>query len=87
MGTYVRSYGDIKGPTGIVIDKDGYSLVTEYRSNCLSVFDSQGNMVNTVGNLNGPCDVMLDPSVYIANTCANTVLKYSVQCDVLYNHS
>ena len=28
-GTYVRSYGDVMGPSGIVIDEDGYSLVCE----------------------------------------------------------
>eukprot|EP00731_Ephydatia_muelleri_P032714 Em0024g258a len=80
-GTYVRSYGDVKKPSGIVIDKEGYSLVTEYHGRCFSVFDSQGNKVHTVGNLFGPHSVMLDPksgSVYVANTGAKTVLKYSV---------
>ncbi|KAL5510522.1 hypothetical protein EMCRGX_G006082 [Ephydatia muelleri] len=80
-GTYVRSYGDVKGPSGIVIDEEGYSLVTERSGHCLSIFDSQGHKVYTVGNLNGPRSVMLDPksgSVYVANTDSNTVLKYSV---------
>ena len=80
-GTYVRSYGDVKKPSGIVIDEEGYSLVTEYLGDCLSIFDSQGHKVHTVGNLIGPDGVMLDPksgSVYVANTGANTVLKYSV---------
>ena len=49
--TYVRSYKDIKGPFGIVIDKEGYSLVNERDgNNCLSIFDPQGNKVHTVGN-------------------------------------
>ena len=78
-GTYVRSYGDVKnGSSGIVIDEEGYSLVTEYNDHCLFIF---GHKVHTVGNLNGPRGVMLDPksgSVYVANTGANTVLKYSV---------
>ena len=80
-GTHVRSYGDVNGPSGIVIDEEGYSFVTEYVGDCLSIFDSQGHKVHTVDNLNGPRGVMLDPksgSVYVANTCANTVLKYSV---------
>ena len=80
-GTYVRSYGDVKGSSGIVIDEEGYSLVTEYHGHCVSILDSQGNKVHTVGNFNGPRDVMLDPksgSVYVANTGANTVLKFSV---------
>eukprot|EP00731_Ephydatia_muelleri_P032708 Em0024g252a len=80
-GSYVRSYGDVNAASGIVIDEEGYSLVTECSGHCLSVFDSQGHKVHTVGNLNGPSGVMLDPksgSVYVANTGANTVLKYSV---------
>eukprot|EP00731_Ephydatia_muelleri_P009066 Em0004g1404a len=40
-GTYVRSYGDVKDPSGIVIDKEGYSLINEYRDNRLSIFDPQ----------------------------------------------
>ncbi|KAL5510601.1 hypothetical protein EMCRGX_G006169 [Ephydatia muelleri] len=74
-GTHVRSYGDVNGPSGIVIDEEGYSFVTEYVGDCLSIFDSQGHKVHTVDNLNGPRGVMLDPksgSVYVANTCANT---------------
>ena len=80
-GTYVRSYGDVKGPTGIAIDEEGYSLVCEHSGNCLSIFDPQGNKIHTVGNLNTPSGIALDPisgSLYVANRCANTVLKYSV---------
>ena len=80
-GTYVRSYGDVKNPTGIVIDEEGYSLVTEYNGHCVSIFDSQGNKVHTVSNLIDPYDVTLDPksgSMYVANYGAKTVLKYSV---------
>ena len=80
-GTYVRSYGDVKGPFGIVIDKEGYSLVNECNGNCLSIFDPQGNKVHTVGDLNRPSGVMLDPksgSVYVANVGAGTVFKYHV---------
>ena len=78
-GTYVRSYGDVHDPTGIVVDKEGYSLINEWYGNCLSIFDPQGNKVHTVGNLNQPRGVMLDPksgSLYVANCCDNTVLKY-----------
>ena len=80
-GTYVRSYKDIKGPFGIVIDEEGYSLVNEYSGNCLSIFDCQGNKVHTVSNINIPRGVILDPksgSLYVANCGANTVFKYSL---------
>ena len=70
-GTYVRSYGDVKYPSGIVTDEEGYSLVTECSGNCLSIFDSQGHKIHTVGNLKGPYGVMLDSK-------RGSVLKYSV---------
>eukprot|EP00731_Ephydatia_muelleri_P008764 Em0004g1102a len=79
-GTYVRSYGDVKCPAGIVIDEESYSLVNESGGNyCLSIFDSQGYKVHTVGNLSKPRGVKLDPksgSVYVANSGADTVLKF-----------
>ena len=78
-GTYVRSYGDVHDPTGVVVDEEGYSLVNEWYGNCLSIFDPQGNKVHTVGNLNKPRGVILDRksgSLYVANCCDNTVLKY-----------
>ena len=80
-GTYVRSYGDVKGPSGIAIDEEGYNLVGECSGNCLSIFDPQGNKIHTVGNLTNPCSVALDPisdSLYVANSGANTILKYLV---------
>ena len=49
-GTYVRSYGDVKEPYGIVIDEEGYSIVTECAGDCPSIFDPQGNKICTVGN-------------------------------------
>eukprot|EP00731_Ephydatia_muelleri_P009002 Em0004g1340a len=80
-GTYVRSYGDVKGPTGIVIDEEGYSLVNERNGDCLSIFDPRGNKIHTIGNLNKPRGVFLDANsgcLYVANFGANTVLKYSL---------
>ena len=79
-GTYVRSYGDVKAPTGIAIDEEGYSLVCENSGNCLSIFDPEGNKIHTVGNLNAPRGIALDPisgSLYVANYGAHTVFKYS----------
>ncbi|KAL5515388.1 hypothetical protein EMCRGX_G000548 [Ephydatia muelleri] len=80
-GTYVRSYGDVKDPSGIVIDEEGYCLVNDFRGGCLSIFDPQEKKIHTVGNLIDPDGVMLDPksgSLYVANSGADTVLKYSV---------
>ena len=80
-GVYVRMYGDPKGPSGIAIDDAGYSLVSEYRGDCLSIYDPEGNKIHTVGNLEIPYGTALDPrdgSVFIANYGAGTVLKYCV---------
>ena len=68
-------------PWGIAVDEEGYSMVCEYSGNCLSIFDPQGNKIHTVGCLNIPHGVILDPisgSLYVANCGANTVLKYAV---------
>ena len=78
-GTYVRSYGDVKRPSEIVIDEEGFSLVNEFGGNRLSIFDPQGNKVHTVGNLSAPRGVILyskTGSLYVANSGADTVLKF-----------
>ena len=54
----VRTYGDLNDPIGIAIDGEGYSLVSEYRGNCLSIFHSQGNKIHTVGDLNKPDGIL-----------------------------
>ena len=80
-GTYIRSYGDVKGPSELEIDEEGYSIVNEMTGNCFSIFDCQGNKIHTVGNLKEPHGVMLDPktsSLYVANCGTNTLLKYLV---------
>ena len=82
-GTYVRSYGSVHHPSGIVVDEEGYSLVIEETDNCLSIFDPQmqGNKIHMVHKLSNPQGVILDQksgSLYIANIRAKTVFKYAV---------
>ena len=63
-----------------MIDEEGYSLVNDGSGNCLSIFDPLGKKIRTVGNLNNPDGVMLDPksgNLYVANYGADTLLKYS----------
>eukprot|EP00731_Ephydatia_muelleri_P007985 Em0004g323a len=55
-GVYVRMYGDPNRPIGIAIDDEGYSLVSEWDGNCLSIYDPDGNKIHTVENLNNPYD-------------------------------
>ena len=80
-GTYVRSYGNVNGPSGIAVDEEGYSFVCELNDSCFSIFDPQGKKVHTVGYLTGPCCVALDRMrgiLYVANYHHNIILKYSV---------
>ncbi|KAL5496704.1 hypothetical protein EMCRGX_G013048 [Ephydatia muelleri] len=77
-GVYVRMYGGPIGPRGMAIDSEGYSLVSEYSGNCLSIYDPEGNNIHTVGNLKKPWGTALDPrdgSVYVTNYGANTWSK------------
>ena len=76
-GVYVRFYGDPNGPSGIAFDDEGNSIVSE--DDCLSIRDPERNKIHTVGNLNSPRCVALDPrdgSVYVADYKAQIVLKY-----------
>ena len=85
-GVYVRSYGDRNSPNGIVIDDEGYSIVSDDKGEgdggvCLSIYDPKGNKIHTVRNLNNLSGTAFDPkdcSVYVADYGANTILKYCV---------
>ena len=39
-GAHIRTYGDVKEPSGVVVDENGYSYVSERDGNCLTIFDS-----------------------------------------------
>ena len=80
-GTYVRSYGDVKKASGVAVDEEGYSFVSEYDGGCFSIFDPKGQKIHTVGNLNKPRRLALDPlrgSLYVPNYNNSNVLKYIV---------
>ena len=80
-GVYVRMYGDPNHPSGIAIDDEGYSLVSEWSGNCISIYDPEGNKIHTVGSLKNYWGTALDHrdgSVFIPNYGNNTVLKYCV---------
>ena len=79
-GVYVRMYGDPKGPKGIAIDDEGYSLVSDDDYH-ISVYDSQGRKIKTVENLLCGGGIALDPrdgrdgNVYVTAHLGVTVLK------------
>ena len=71
----------MKGPSGVAVDEEGYSFVSEYGGGCYFIFDPKGQKIHTVGNLNKPHGVALDPqrgSLYVPNFGNNNVLKYIV---------
>ena len=87
-GIYVKSYGDVKGPKGISIDEEGYSLVCEYSGNCISIFDPQGNKIHTIGDLTNPYGVALDPisdSLCVPDFGAKAVIMYSFYDVMMYS--
>ena len=78
-GVYVRMYGDPNGPSGLAIDDEGYSLVSERLGNCLSIYDPEENKIHAIWYLTEPDGTALDPrdgSVFIANY--DIVFKYCV---------
>ena len=80
-GTYVRSYGDVKSPSGVAVDEEGYSFVSELEGDCFSIFDPNGQKIHTVGNLIQPHGMSLDlqkGSLYVPNSGTSSVLKYSL---------
>ena len=75
-GVYVSKYGDQLHPSGIAIDDEGYSLVSE--SSCVSIYDPKGNYINAL-RANHPKCTALDlryGNMYFAS--GNTVLKYYI---------
>ena len=78
-GTYVRSYGDVKNPSGVAVGEEGYSFVSECGGGCFSIFDPKGQKIHTVRSLNKPYGVTLDPlrgSLYVPNNNNTNVQKY-----------
>ena len=85
-GKYLEEYGNnaLKNPTGIAIDEEGYSIVTDYynsnTSYCYShfhVFDPEHKKVHSVQNFKRAYGVALDKDgcIYIADH-DNRVMKY-----------
>ena len=80
----IRKYGDdLKGPLGIVIDGEGYCIVSESEGNCLSIFDPQGYNIHTVAlrNCCRPSGLALDPKdgiLYVASCSYDIVFKYCI---------
>ncbi len=80
-GQFVRHYGgsELRYPFGIAIDPSGYSWVTSWSNNTLSVYDPSGELVHSIGGLGSPHGVSVSPdgSVWVADTFNNRLVKYN----------
>ena len=79
-GKFVQCYGapELKHPQGIAIDPSGCSLVTSWNDDTLSVYDSSGKLVHSIGGFNYPRGVSVSPdgSVWVTDTDNGKLLKY-----------
>ena len=79
-GQYIRQYGQshLNRPRGIAIDSTGNSLVVNYSSSSLSIFDPHGNYIHSIGGFNGPVGVTVasNGSVWVADKDNNRLVKY-----------
>ena len=75
-GQFVRHYGKSE-LGGIAIDPSGYSLVISWKKNTLSVYDSSGRLVHSIGGFNHPTGVSVSPdqSVWIADAYNKRVVN------------
>ena len=67
LGTPIRSIDDMNGPSGIVINKKGEMMVTEFHGHCVTVLSPSGKKIRSFGThgsgqgqFDHPCDVAVD---------------------------
>ena len=81
-GQFLREYGqgELTQPSGITIDEEGFSLVTEWNgsSSRLQIFNSDDQLVNTLTGFNHSFDVTLSKEgiLYAADHSNKKVYKY-----------
>ena len=79
-GQFVRKYDQthLKNPIGIAIDSAGYSLVMNYFSSSLSIYDPSGRFIHSIGGFSHPYGVSVSPdgSVWVADYGNYKLVKY-----------
>ena len=79
-GQFIRQYGESPiRSTGIAIDSSGYSLVTNYWENTLSVYDPRGTLIHSIGGLHSPVSIAISPTdggVWVTDYPNHRLVKY-----------
>ena len=79
-GQFVRHYRlQVKLPGCIpAIDPSGYSLVTSWSNDSLSVYNPGGELVHSIEGFNSPHEISVSPdgSVWVADTFNDRLIKY-----------
>ena len=79
-GQYIRQYGQsyLNGPRGISIDSAGNSLVVNYDTCSLVIFDPHGNYIHSIEGFNGPTGVAVasNGSVWVADQYNHRLVKF-----------
>ena len=80
-GKYIRQYGEkvLNDPFGILVDEEGYSLVSEHTDNGqLKIFNQLGQLIHSVGKFQYSTGVCIDnqSNIFVINQVDNQVFKF-----------
>ena len=86
LGTPVRSINGVNHPCGVAINQQGQVVVVEYRGNCVSIFNSTGEKIQTFGSrgsgrgqFSQPYYVTIDDdgNILVVDTYNHRIQKFS----------
>lgn len=78
--------GDLNGPTGIAVDREGNIYIADTLNHRIQIFDSDGNLVRTMGGFGSGAQQFFEPrgvavdsqgNLYVADTWNARIVKYS----------
>ena len=80
-GDLIRQYDNmhLSGPTDIAIDSSGYSIVLNYNSGSLSIFDQKGQFIRSIGEHTKSWSVAISPtdgSIWLSDNTNGRLIKY-----------
>ena len=92
FATPIKTIGDLTAPWGLVINKRGHIIVTEYGADCITIISTNGDIISTFGNRGSNpgqlwCPqgvaVLDDDSVLVADSGNHRIQKFSPQGEFL----